>query len=92
MYIFRIKSLTSFVKRIQTNQYSENEVLSSYKDLMASELEVTKLEVQAVLSLYPENLKPLPEFDNVTGNESGIKITEKLISSFKSTMEDCQKR
>lgn len=59
---------------------------------MASELEVTKLEVKAVISLYPEKLKPLPVFDSATQYGSEMKLIEKSISSIKSTMGDFQNR
>lgn len=92
MYISQIKLSTVFVKRIQTNQDSETEVLSNYKDLMASEFDLTKQEVQVVLSLYPESLKPLPGFKSALRYEPRIKFVEKSISVFKTMTENCQNR
>lgn len=81
----------NFVKRIQTNQYSETEVFLNFKDLMESELEVTKLEAEIVLGLYPDYMKPLPDFDDVE-SESRIQLVEKTIPFLKSSMEVCQKK
>lgn len=57
---------------------------------MITELDVIRLEVQVVLNLFPNNIKPLPEFNNGAQHKSWPKSTDTLIKDFKITVINCQ--
>lgn len=78
------------VNRINVNHEIELEVISNYKDLITTELNVIRLEVEISLNFFPNNLKLISEFINTTQNESWLKPTDTKITDFKNTVNKCQ--
>jgi len=80
----------SFVNRIQVNREREIDIITNYTDIMTFELEITLLEVKIVLNLFPNNFKPLSEFNNAIQSDSWMTPHSIIIMSFKTTAENCQ--
>lgn len=79
-----------YIIRIQFNKDSELEILSNYNNLIKYELEVVRTEVQVIHNIYPNSLKPIPEFDNATQLNTWTKSIHKLIIYFRNTIKNFQ--
>lgn len=64
--------------------------MSDYNDLMTSELEITRLEVEIVLDLFPNDSKPIPDFNYNTQNESWNAAMNIPIEGFKTSVKNFQ--
>lgn len=75
---------------MKTNREDEMEILSSYDDIMESELIKTNLEVKIILDFFPDNLKPIPEFNNSALYESSKLSFRTIVMSFKAIAKQFQ--
>lgn len=64
--------------------------MSDYDDLMASALEITRSEVKIVLDLFPNNSKPMPDFNYDNQNESWNASMRIPIEAFKNSVKNFQ--
>lgn len=66
------------------------ELLLSYNDLIKYELEVVRSEVPVIHNIYPNSLKPIPEFDDATQYNSWTKSIKSSITYFKKNAKTYQ--
>lgn len=80
-----------YVKRIISNQKDEMDILlSSYKDIMDSESEITRLEIQVILELFPDSLSYIPEINNEILPEPWKISLDTVIESFRTITDNLQ--
>lgn len=80
-----------WVIRIKDNHEIELDIISHYKSLMITELDIIKMEIQMSFNLFPNtSIKSLPEFNSGTQHESWRKSIDTLITAFKIIANDCQ--
>lgn len=76
--------------RIQFNKDSELEILSSYNDTIKYELESIRSEYQVLYNMYPISLKRIPEFDNLSQDNTWTKSINGSITTFKNIVKTFQ--
>jgi len=62
------------------------EVISDYIDLISTELDVGRSEVEVIINLFPESIKPLPKFNDAMQDKSWSASIKTSITSFYTTV------
>lgn len=66
------------------------EVISDYIDLISTELEVIRSDVEVIINLFPESFKPLPKFNDAMQDNSWSTSVKITIVSFETNVNNFQ--
>jgi len=66
------------------------EVISDYIDLISTELDVVRMEVEVIIKLFPESFKPLPKLNDAMQDTSWSTSVKTMIASFETNVNQFQ--